>query len=218
MNIDSLLRRYFNDSSSLEPTIEVFDDQNIHQVYTQVVNLFKSSAEIELSVLQLLSYCFYEILDNVVTHSGKKCGTIISRFVLDKNMIQILVADDGIGIKCSLRENDIYKNISEEDALLKCLQDKVTDGKGMGYGLFSTLCLIRNAGIRLEIHSGNHLLISDGKEEKVVSAPLWQGTLLYIELKSDQEIDPNRILDGRVDAETEFNEEFLDFEDIDNLW
>ncbi len=218
MNIDSLLKKYFADNSRQEPTIEVFDDLNIHQVYAEIINLFKTSTEIELSILQLLSYCFYEILDNVVTHSGKKCGTVISRFLSDTNKIQILVADDGIGIQQSLRANQLYKDISEEEALSRCLQDKVTDGKGMGYGLYSTLCLIRNAGIRLEIHSGEHLLVSDGKTEVVTKASLWQGTLVYVELRSDQEINPNEILDGRADAETEFNEEFLDFEDLENLW
>ncbi len=218
MNVDSLLKKYFGNEVGIKPTIEVFDDQNIHQVYSVIVNLFKASAEIELSVLQLLSYCFYEILDNVVTHSGKKCGMVISRFVSEHNRIQILVADDGIGIQKSLKENELYKDISEEEALSKCLQDRVTDGKGMGYGLYSTFCLIRNAGIRIEIHSGRHILVSDGMKEIVKEAPLWQGTLLYIELLSNKEIDPNKILEGRADAETEFNEEFLDIEDVENLW
>ena len=217
MNVDSLIRKYFKEEA-ISPTIEVFDDENIHRVYTDIVNLLKAYSEIELSVLQLLSYCFYEILDNVVTHSGKNCGTVISRFLPDENVIQILVADDGIGIQQSLKENEQYKNISEADAIAKCIQDKVTDGKGMGYGLYSTLCLVRNAGIRLELHSGNHLLISDGNTERVEEAPIWQGTLLYLELHSNKEIDPNSILENRADAESEFNEEFLDTDDLINLW
>lgn len=217
MNVDSLLKKYF-EGDVHSPTIEVFDDKNIHRVYSEIVNLLKSFPEIELGVLQLLSYCFYEILDNVITHSGKRCGMVISRFLPQRNVIQILVADDGVGIWQSLRENNLYKNISEEEALLKCLQDRVTDGKGMGYGLYSTLCLIRNVGIRLEIHSGSHLLISDGKSEMVKESPAWQGTLLFFELQSNQEINPNEILDNRADAESEFNEQFLDIEDIENLW
>ncbi len=71
---------------------------------------------------------------------------------------------------------------------------------------------------RFEIHSGTHLLVSDGKKEVVTKAPLWQGTLIYVELRSNQDINPNEILDGRTDVETEFNEEFLDFEDLENLW
>lgn len=217
MNIDSLLKRYFA-NSNVAPTIEVFDEENIHRVYVDVVNTFKVCPEIEVGVLQLLSYCFYEILDNVVTHSGKKCGTVISRFLADKNAIQILVADDGIGIHQSLMKNEQYKEVSEQDALIMCLQDRVTDGMGMGFGLYSTLCLIRNVGIRFEIHSGSHLLVSDGENETVKETSSWQGTLLYLELQSNQEIDPDRILDNRADVESEFNEEFLDTEDLDDLW
>ena len=217
MNIDSLIKRYFS-AIGQPPTIEVFDEESIHRVYSDIVNILKYSPEIELGVLQLLSYCLYEILDNVITHSGKNCGTVILRFLSEKNTIQILVADDGKGIYKSLSENHQYNNISEKDAVMMCLQDRVTDGKGMGFGLFSTLCLIRNAGIRLEIHSGAHLLVSDGKIERVIDAPQWQGTIVYLEIHSNKEIQPNEILLNRTDVENQFNDEFIDTEDIDNLW
>lgn len=41
---------------------------------------------------------------------------------------------------------------------------------------------------------------------------------MYFELCSDKEIDPNSVLENRTDAESEFNEEFLEGDDIDNLW
>jgi hypothetical protein len=92
------------------------------------------------------------------------------------------------------------------------------DGKGMGYGLYSTICLIKNAGIQMEIHSGQHILHTDGDKETIFDAPLWQGTIVYFELHTDKEIDPNSILENRTDAETEFNETFIDTSDIDELW
>lgn len=215
MNIDGLLRKYFK---GLNPTIEVFDDESIHRVYSDVVNLLKACPDIELSILQLLSYCFYEILDNVVTHSGKNCGTVISHYAANENAIRILVADNGLGIQATLAENKAYKDFTEAEAIMKCLQDRVTDGKGMGFGLYSTLCLIRNAGIRFEIHSGSHILISDGKSENVTEATHWQGTIIYMEICSNKEIEPNAVLQYRADAEDEFNESFLDTEDIEQLW
>ena len=45
MNIDSLLKRYFA-NSNVAPTIEVFDEENIHRVYVDVVNTFKVRPEI----------------------------------------------------------------------------------------------------------------------------------------------------------------------------
>lgn len=47
----------------------------------------------------------------------------------------MLVADDGQGIHSSLTENDKYARLSEPEALEMCIQDSVTDGKGMGFGL-----------------------------------------------------------------------------------
>lgn len=217
MNIDSLLKRYFDNNSTL-PVIEVFDSENIHVVYKDIVNILKKHPDIELSVLQTLSYCFYEILDNVLTHSLKSCGTVVMRFTPEKAKIQIMVVDDGIGIQRSLSENEVYRDISEAEALVKCMRDKVTDGKGMGFGLYSTACLIRQAGIVLKLHSGKHILTYNSVEEQVEETNFWQGTVIYFELYSDKEIDPNKVLENRTDVVSEFNDEFFDTEDIDNLW
>ena len=217
MNIDGLVSKYFGECESL-PVIEMFDSESVHAVYKDVVDMLKMHMGIELGVLQIFSYCFYEILDNVITHSKKSCGMVVVKYSPENAKIQIMVVDDGIGIRCSLAENDIYKDISEEEALAKCMQDKVTDGKGMGFGLYSLSCMMRQAGILLRLHSGGHILISDGKSEYVECADFWQGTIMYFELCSDKEIDPNSVLENRTDAESEFNEEFLEGDDIDNLW
>ena len=198
--------------------IEVFDNENIYNVYVDIVNILKNSSDIELSILQLLSYCFYEILDNVLIHSGKNNGTVIMHYDAKLARIKILVADDGMGIHQSLSENKQYRHLSESEALQMCVKDKVTDGKGMGFGLFSTVCLIRNAGLVLEIHSGKHVLRTNGENEEITVTSPWQGTIIYFELHANKEIDPNSILEHRTDVETEFNETFIDTSDIDELW
>lgn len=217
MNIDGLINRYFGGSSPL-PAMEMFDSESVYAVYKDIVNMLKMQPDIELGVLQTLSYCFYEILDNVLTHSTKSCGIVVLRYLPEKAKIQIMVVDDGIGIHRSLTENEAYRDLSEADALALCMHDKVTDGKGMGFGLYSTACLMRQAGIVLKLHSGSHILVSDGKEERTEGAEFWQGTVIYFELYSDKEIDPNDVLENRTDAVSDFNDEFLDSEDIDNLW
>ena len=131
MNIDSLLNYYFKDCNA-QPLIEVFDTENIYNVYSDIVKSLTNYPDIELSVMQALSYCFYEVLDNVLTHSGKTCGTAISLYSPTKSMIQILVADDGMGIQQSLAQNPLYAQLSEPEAIEKSIQDSVTDGKGIG--------------------------------------------------------------------------------------
>ena len=75
MNVTFLLKQYFADVNDV--TIDVFDAHNLNDVYQQVLQTLTSHFEIEVSVLQSLSYCFYEILDNVHIHSGKPLGTAI---------------------------------------------------------------------------------------------------------------------------------------------
>lgn len=217
MNLNGLISEYFGDSPSL-PVIEMFDNESIYNVYKDIVNMLKKQSDIELSILQTLSYCFYEVLDNVMTHSMKPCGTVVLRYTPEAAKIQIMVVDDGIGICRSLSENEQYHNISEAEALKQCILDKVTDGKGMGFGLYSTICLIRQAGIMFHLHSGNHILIFDGANEIIKETSYWQGTVVYLEVWSDKEIDPNGVLENRTDAVSEFNDDFFDIDDIENLW
>lgn len=217
MNVDKLIKRYFADANR-HPMIEVFDHDTIYGTYRDIVALLNSYPDIEISVLQALSYCFYEILDNVLTHSERKCGTAIMSYIPEASKIQILVADDGIGIATSLRTNPTYADISESDAVRHCIDDGVTDGKGMGFGLYSTSRLIKNVGITLEIHSGGSKLLYDGVNIRMEEALEWQGTIVYFELHSDKEIDPNNVVDNRTDCKNQFNEEFCGEDELDNLW
>lgn len=180
MNIDGLIRKYF-DESGAPVSIELFDNDPIFSVYKDIVDLLKSKPDIELSVLQALSYCFYEVLDNVLTHSDKICGTVILRYLPNDNRIQVLVADDGIGIQKSLMRNPAYNGISEKDAVLSCIKDRVTDGKGMGFGLYSTARLVENAGVILEIVSGGSKMTYDGINTMTDTCDYWQGTIVYFE-------------------------------------
>ena len=165
-----------------------------------------------------MSYCFYEVMDNVLIHSGKNVGIVITNYSESQHLIQILVADDGIGIRESLAQNAEYGNITEQQALEYCIRDKVSDGKGMGFGLYSTSRLINTAGHKLIIRSGNHTLSANGEMTVTESDP-WTGTIVYFELRSNMDIDPSSVVDHRTDPAEEFNELFLeDNPGLDKLW
>ena len=70
MNLSTLIKQYFS-SKNEDLTIDVFDEKNIYDVYQRVVGVLTQYIEIETTVLQAVSYCFYEILDNVLIHSGR---------------------------------------------------------------------------------------------------------------------------------------------------
>ena len=216
MDVAFLLDKYFKGAKNV--SIDVFDAHTLNSVYKDVVNAMTSHLEIEISVLQALSYCLYEMMDNVHIHSGKPLGTAMTCFDSVRNTMSILIADDGMGIKASLAENEKYRDVTEAEALKLCLQDKITDGKGMGFGLYTTSRLVDNIGKEFILHSGTHKLVRQGGTESVIENGFWQGTLIYMVIGTGEEIDPNQIVDHRTDVEDEYNESFIGTEGLESLW
>jgi len=216
MDIAFLINRYFKEADNV--SIDVFDAQTLNQVYRDVVKAMTSHFEIEVSVLQALSYCLYEIMDNVHIHSGKPLGTAITYYNHEASSLHILIADDGMGIRASLAENSKYSNITEAEALKLCLRDSITDGKGMGFGLYTTSRLVDSIGKKFVLHSGSHKLIIENGVTSVVENGFWQGTLIYMEIGTGTEIDPNQVVDHRADAAEEYNESFVETKELESLW
>ena len=132
--------------------------------------------------------------------------------------LRLLIADDGMGIRASLAENEKYQHVSEPEALELCLQDRITDGKGMGFGLYTTSRLVGSIGKEFVLHSGSHLLmVKDGKTS-IIKNGFWQGTVIYMELGTAEEINPNDIVDSRTDIEEEYNVNFVETGELDQLW
>lgn len=217
MDVAFLIKEYFKGVES-NLSIDVFDALTLNSVYSNVLRVLTSHFEIETSVLQSLSYCFYEILDNVHIHSGKPLGTAITHFDSENDVLKILIADDGKGIRASLSENAKYKDIDEGEALRLCLKDSVTDGKGMGFGLYATSRLMKEVGLEFIIHSGHHKLIDKDGDISIVQNGLWQGTIVYMEISTNIDVNPNDVVENRTDIEAEFNEPFLESDELNALW
>lgn len=217
MNLSILIKQYFS-SVSDDITIDVFDEKNIYDVYQRVVGVLTQYIDIETTVLQAMSYCFYEILDNVLTHSGKELGTVLTHYDSTNHVLSFLVADDGIGVQASLSENTEYAGISEPDALKICIKDAITDGKGMGFGLYSTSLLARDAGLVFEVRSGKYTMqVQDGVEE-TKDSDFWQGTIVYLQLHTNKEINPADVVANRANVATQYNETFLNDNELTELW
>ena len=216
MDVAFILDKYFNGAKNV--SIDVFDAQTLNSVYRDVVTAMTSHFEIEVSVLQALSYCLYEMMDNVHIHSGKPLGTAMTQYEDERKVLRILIADDGMGIRKSLAENEKYKDITEAEALKLCLEDNITDGKGMGFGLYTTSRLVDSIGKEFILHSGSHKLIIQDGATSVIENGFWQGTLIYMEIGTGEEIDPNQIVDHRADAAEEYNEAFVETGELESLW
>ena len=68
------------------------------------------------------------------------------------------------------------------------------------------------------MHSGSHKLITQDGNTTVIENGFWQGTLIYMEIGTGEEIDPNQIVDHRTDVAEEFNEAFVETGELESLW
>lgn len=217
MNVSTLIKQYFA-SHDDKVVIDVFDEKNIYAVYQRVIETLTKHMSIETTLLQALNYCFYEILDNVLTHSGKELGTVITYYNPDEHTLSLLVADDGQGIRNSLAENEKYANLTEPEALEMCIRDSVTDGKGMGFGLYTTSLLAKDAGLRFDIRSGSHTMSVRQGVSNISATEPWQGTIVYLQLQTDKEIDPEKVVANRTNVAEQYNEAFLNDNELEELW
>ena len=64
MDVAFLSDKYFKGAQNV--SIDVFDAQTLNTVYKDVINAMTSHFEIEVSVLQALSYCLYEYNETFV--------------------------------------------------------------------------------------------------------------------------------------------------------
>ena len=75
--------------------------------------------------------------------------------------------------------------------------------------------LMRNVGIKLEIHSGSSTLTFENDDVTISKSDLWQGTLIYFEVHSNKDFNPKEIVS---DCDEQFNDMFLNSENLEDLW
>ncbi len=78
--------------------------------------------------------------------------------------------------------------------------------------------MVQNTKAQMIIHSGTHILLTDGSVLNIQEAEHWQGTIVFVDIQSNVEVEPNKILDYRADCEDEYNSEFENNDELKELW
>ncbi len=107
----------------------------------------------------IVHYALREIMRNVFEHSGSKNLMYCGQYWPSRQRVEIVLADEGMGVADSLRYNPKFKGLSERDALhFSCMPGvsgnfRALRGEGpmsvwtnSGYGLYMTSRLCRNVG------------------------------------------------------------------------
>lgn len=119
----------------------------------------------EAGVIDALTWCLFEVLDNVFQHSRAECGYVMMQLHPKSRRCAIAVSDTGIGVHKSFVEAGVYRADTAYDALKLAVQERVTSkSKNMGNGLYGLIRVVGLNGGSLSIQSGRGILdFRDGK-------------------------------------------------------
>lgn len=166
--------------------IQKYTSDNQLQVLNSILKVLREKSSLNDDVYASLDYCFNEILDNVLNHTDEKIGWVVAQYFENINSIRLIVCDFGMGIHKSLNQKH---NFTEEEAITKCIESGVTNGKGQGHGLFATASFVKLNKGWLSLFSGNKKLNVSEKGTIVKNIESWQGTCVYIRINTNVEVD-----------------------------
>lgn len=173
-----------------------YDKNNWDKVSTDIRKVLITNINVVKEVQALLNYCLSEIMDNAVNHSALPAkysgkGWCCSQLFKFSNEIRLIICDTGIGIYKSLTHHagTKFDMLSEKESLESCTKKGVTNGEGMGFGLYATSEFIKKNGGEMIIYSGNHYSHLKDGDLKVCKGNYWQGTFVYLKVNTKIPVD-----------------------------
>ena len=213
LNIPEEFERHDSTGRFLE--ISKFDRGNIYKLQEKLIMVLDKNALVDKNVLALLYFCFNEILDNVLNHSGMSHGWVSAQHLPYNSEIRICISDSGMGIHSALTATGRFNNYSEADSVKNCIVNGVTNGKGQGFGLYATSEFLRRNKGKLVIQSGSYRLQVNRSMNILTQSPLWNGTFVMLSVNTKQPVNYSDIFPRHRNLE----EEFVDYKEglVDNL-
>jgi hypothetical protein len=207
----------FNRKNSQGRFVEItnINNENSVNITGNILKVIRDNWAIDDSIYKCLNYCLYEIVDNIEIHANSPIEgyTIAQNFPYTKQLIFVIL-DSGKGIHRSLIENVTYSNLSPAEALEYCIRERVTNGKGRGYGLFHTTRFIQENRGTLCIHSGFYKLEVAGGSIKISQCSYWQGTLIYVKINTNKNIVFEEVFGANIPETVANADDYID----NDLW
>jgi len=132
----------------------------------KIINsLLASYPGLERNAFSAIEWSINEIMDNVLVHSKSPFGGLVQMTTYNNynRKIEIIVSDAGVGIPKTL-ENILPEIDSDIKALMYCIKEGVTNGKGQGNGLFGTFNICSESDGMFSIDSGAAVLFYNNKD------------------------------------------------------
>ena len=163
-----------------------FTDENTYTLQDRLTILLHQ-LPIAKEVKELMFYCIGEITDNVLVHSRLNHGWVCAQFYPTRKELRLMICDCGIGILQALKngERQEYRNVGEAEALDLCVQRGVTNGQGLGFGLYASSRFLQLNKGEMLLYSGNHCLEINESQSKISEACYWPGTIVAMRIRTD---------------------------------
>jgi len=173
-----------------------YNRDNYFDVGKKIIQVVAAHARVDRAVQQMLDFCLFEIMDNVLIHAAYPQtlggqGWCSAQYFPAAQSIRLMIADTGIGIHRALTRhpNSKYQQLTAYQALSQCVQKGVTNGEGMGFGLYATLQFARQNQGEMLIYSGEYYGTLKEGRYLVKKGAYWQGTLVFLNIRTNVPID-----------------------------
>lgn len=142
----------------------------------------------------IVETCLMEILDNACIHAESPTNPLVTAQSY-RDHIEIAVVDCGIGIATSLRTAEKYAKLSDQQAVLRAFDQKVsrTEDPIRGNGLWFTRELARESGGFLQVYTNGVVYTTGLNFDDPREAPRWTGTLMRLRIGKGRVPDVDEI-------------------------
>lgn len=142
-----------------------------------------------------LAYSIREILRNVVEHSEADEYVFAAQYWPTSGIVELVVADHGIGLAQSLKENPNLVIVDDEIALRNAILPGISskawrkskrhdEWANSGYGLFMTASLSALGGT-FSLISGSQML-TKSRNDEIITPFAWRGTAAIMKIDTSQ--------------------------------
>ena len=167
------------------PALRFRNSDEQAKAVNKILKVILTSTGISRDVLKAIEWSLNEITDNVLNHAKAGAGYVQATWFRENNIMEFVVADAGIGIPASLRENN------HAIALERAIQEGVTRNKqtNQGNGLYGSyrIASIGKGQFSIQSHYG-HLYLRQNGDVRIMPTKIpYIGTTVRWNIRTDVE-------------------------------
>jgi signal transduction histidine kinase len=142
-----------------------------------------------------MRYILGDLIDNVLDHSGQDRGGVAAVRAYGARLIELAVADAGVGIRASLGRNPEYDDLSSDAVAIRRALDAHVTSKpgGGGIGLFLTRRLMELNGGALVVRSGTAEVVAGSVKRTTEGLLPFAGTLVALRVRTDRPLNMRQL-------------------------